>query len=188
MLTGRRRRVEVLESALPDVLERVAAALRAGSAPLVALQEAAGGADVPGVLAADLARLTAMADGAGLRPAVAAWADARPLPAVAAVAAALDVALGAGGPAAPALDGLAAGLRDRYDTRAEVVALSAQARLSAIVVGAAPLASLGLSLLSDRRVAPTLVTTGPGRGCLLTGIALEALAAVWMGRILRCDH
>src|SRR5581483_7317224 len=108
VLTARRRRVTALESALPGVLERVAAALRAGSAPLAALQEAARSADVPGALAADLARLTATADGAGLRPAVAAWAEARPLPAVVAVAAALDVALDAGGPAAQALDGLAA--------------------------------------------------------------------------------
>ncbi len=64
------------------------------------------------------------------------------------------MAVAAGGPAAPALDGLAAGLRDRHDAAAEVAALSAQARLSAIVVGAAPLVSLALSLLVDRRVAP----------------------------------
>ena len=109
------------------------------------------------------------------------------VPAVAAAAAALEVAAGAGGPAAPALEGLAAGLRDRHDAAGEVAALSAQARLSAVVVGAAPVASLALSLLADRRVAPTLIGTGSGRACLVTGTALEALAALWMRRIVRCD-
>jgi len=185
---GRHRRAVELEAALPDLLERVAAELRAGAAPLAAVREAAAGADLPAVLRADLDRLVARAERGGLGPAAAAWAKERPGPVVAAVAAALEVAVGAGGPVSPALDGLAAGLRDRHDAIAEVAALSAQARLSAIVVGAAPVASLALSLLADRRVAPTLVATGRGRACLLTGVALEALAAAWMGRILRCDR
>jgi tight adherence protein B len=184
----RRREAADVETALPDLLERVAGELRAGAAPLVALREAAGGADLAVPLRADLARVVARAERDGLSLAVAAWAQERPLPAVAAVAAALEVAVGAGGPAVPALDGLAAGLRDRRDAIAEIAALSAQARLSAIVVGAAPVVSLGLSLLADRRVAPTLLATGPGRACLLAGIALEALAAAWMSRILRCDR
>jgi len=188
VLTGRRRRVTEVEAALPDLLERVAGELRAGAAPPAALRAAAGGTDLPVALRADLARVVARVERDGLGPAVGAWAEERPVPAVAAVAAALDVAVGAGGPAAPALEGLAAGLRDRQDALAEVAALSAQARLSAVVVGSAPVASLGLSLLCDRRVAATLVATGRGRACLLSGVALEALAAVWMARILRCDR
>ncbi len=174
-------------AALPDVLDRVAGALRAGSAPLVALTDAAGGADLPEPLAADLAGVVERAREGGLGPALATWAQARPLPAVAAVAAALEVTAGAGGPAVPALEGLATGLRDRHDAIGEVVALSAQARLAAIVVGAAPVVSLGLSLLADRRVAPTLVGTAPGRACVVAGAALEGLAAVWMHRIVRCE-
>jgi tight adherence protein B len=181
----RRRREAALLAALPDVLERVAADLRAGATPLLALAEAAGGAELPAGLATDLARVVERAAEGGLGPALATWAGERPLAAVAAAAAALEVTITAGGPAAPALDGLAAGLRDRHDTAAEAAALSAQARLSAIVVGAAPAASLALSLLADRRVAATLVGTAAGRFCLTTGIGLEALAAVWMRRILR---
>jgi len=184
----RRRREAEVEAALPDLLERVAGDLRAGAAPLVALREAAGGADLPQTLAADLAVVVARAEEGGLVPALAAWVEERPLPALAAVAAALEVAVSAGGPAAPALDGLVAGLRDRHDTAAEAAALSAQARLSAIVVGAAPVVSLALSLLADGRVAPTLIATARGRACLVGGVALEALAAVWMRRIVRCVH
>jgi tight adherence protein B len=176
-----------LVAALPDVLDRIAGGLRAGAAPLVALADAAGSADLPEAVAADLGRIVDRAEEEGLGPALAAWAEERPLPAVAALAAALEVTVGAGGPAVPALEGLAAGLRDRHDAAGEVAALSAQARLSAIVVGAAPIVSLGLSLLADRRVAPTLVGTAPGRACLVAGVTLEALAALWMRRIVRCD-
>jgi tight adherence protein B len=174
-------------AALPDVLERVAGGLRAGAAPAMALAEAAAGADLPPVLTAELARIVERAEDLGFEPALAAWAERRPHPAVAAAAAALAVTAGAGGPAAPALEGLATGLRDRHDAAGEVAALSAQARSSAVVVGAAPAASLALSLAVDRRVAPTLVGTAPGRACLLLGLALQALAAMWMRRIVRCD-
>jgi tight adherence protein B len=185
-MTGRRRETAI-SAALPDVLERVASGLRAGATPLGALAEAAGGVDLPEWLAADLGRVVERASEGGLAAALDQWAGERPLPAVAAVAAALEVALSAGGPAAPAIDGLAAGLRDRHDAASEVTALSAQARLSAIVVGAAPLVSLALSLLVDPRVAPTLIGTAVGRACLLTGIALEGLAGLWMHRIVRCE-
>jgi len=187
VLRGRRRRHDAeLVASLPDLLERTAGGLRAGAAPLVAMAEAAGGHDVPARLAADLARIAERADEVGFGPALADWAEQRPLPAVAAAAGALQVTVGAGGPGATALEGLAAALRDRLDAAAEVVALSAQARLSAIVVGAAPLASLALSLVADRRVASTLVSAAPGRVCLLSGLALEGLAALWMRRIVRC--
>jgi tight adherence protein B len=174
-------------AALPDVLERVAAGLRAGASPLGALTDAAEGADLPDPLAADLARVAGRAGDEGIAAALDRWAGERRLPAVAAAAAALEVATTAGGPAAPALDGLAAGLRDRHDAAGEVAALSAQARLSAIVVAAAPVVSLAISLLVDPRVAPTLVGTAPGRACLLAGIASEVLAGLWMRRIVRCE-
>ena len=180
-----RRHVAELTAALPGVLERTAGGLRAGEAPLTALAEAAAAPDLPPGLAGDLALVVGRASEVGLGPALTAWAEERRLPAVAAVAAALQVTVGAGGPGAGALDGLAAALRDRHDAAAEVAALSAQARLSAVVVGAAPVASLALSLLADRRVAPTLVATAPGRACLATGVALEGLAGWWMRRILR---
>ena len=62
--------------------------------------------------------------------------------------------------------------------------LSAQARLSAMVVGASPLAYLVFSALVDPGSVGVLVGTGPGRVCLVVGLLLEALAALWMWRIL----
>jgi tight adherence protein B len=184
----RRHREAELTAALPEFLERVAAELRAGAAPLAAVAEAADGRDLPEALAADLARVVERAEEEGLGAALSAWAAEQPFPAVGAAAAALEVAVEAGGPAVPALEGLATGLRDRHDVLQEVAALSAQARMSALVVGAAPVVSLGLSLGADPRVAQTLAGTAPGRTCLAAGTALEALAALWIRRILRCGR
>jgi tight adherence protein B len=182
-----RRRDAAIVAALPDVLERVAGGLRAGATPLGALAEAAEGGDLPEPLAADLARVISRAEEDGLAASLDQWVAERPMAVVGAVAAALEVTAATGAPAAVALDGLAAGLRDQQDAAAEITALSAQARLSAIVVGAAPVVSLGLSLLADPRVARTLFATAPGAACLLLGIALEGLAFLWMRRIVRCE-
>jgi len=180
-----RRCDAAIAAAMPDVLEQVAGGLRAGASLLGALTEAAQSADLPEPLAEDLARVISLAEEGGLTAALDRWAAERPLPAVGAVAAALEVTATTGAPAAVALDGLAAGLRDRQDAAAEITALSAQARLSALVVGAAPVISLGLSLLADPRVVRTLFATARGAACLLLGIALEGLAFLWMRRIVR---
>ena len=92
-----------------------------------------------------------------------------------------------GGRAADAIDGLATSLRHRLDAAAEARALSSQARLSAVVVGAAPIGYLAFSSLVDQRAVGVLVGTGVGRVCLVVGIALEALAALWIRRIVRAE-
>jgi tight adherence protein B len=103
---------------------------------------------------------------------------------VSVVVGALEVALAVGGPSAGALEGLAESLRDRRGTAEESRALSSQARLSAVIVGAAPIASVGLSAAVDRRLLGALLGPGPGRVCLVAGLGLEILAAAWMHRIL----
>ena len=81
-----------------------------------------------------------------------------------------------GGRAADAIDGLASSLRHRLDAVAEARSLSAQARLSAVVVGAAPLGYLAFSAMVDPGAVTALVATGVGRVCLVVGLGLEALA------------
>ena len=90
-----------------------------------------------------------------------------------------------GGRAADAIDGLAASFRRRLDVIAEANALSAQARLSAVVVGAAPIGYLAFSAMVDPGSVAALVGTGVGRTCLVVGLGLEVLAAWWIRRILR---
>lgn len=168
----------------PVALDRLAAHLRGGGTVLAGLRDLSGGR---GPLAADLAEIIGAVDaGATLGDALARWRAGRPHVVEAGVmAGALEVAHTVGGQVAAPLEGLAAALADRADVAREVLAQSAQARLSAMVVGLAPLGVLALSLVGDTEVVGALVGTTPGRGCLVAGLALEGLAGAWMRRILR---
>jgi tight adherence protein B len=169
-------------AALPGGLEQVAAALRGGAAVGEALLVLGRSP----ALAADVQRVRARAElGLGLPDALAAWPRERPLPEVRAVAGSLAVASTLGGRSADALDGLAASLRERLGALAEARALSSHARLSAVVVGGAPIAYLAFSAVIDPSSVDLLVGTDIGRVCLVLGLGCEVLAALWMRRILR---
>ncbi len=173
------------EAALPEVLERIASALRGG----LSLGEAIGAQAIAGPVAFDLRRVkTRQALGLSLVDAVSAWPGERPLPAVRAAAGAFAVAATMGGRSADAIDGLAASLREHRSAAADARALSAQARLSAIVVGAAPVGYLALSAVIDPGSVDVLVGTAVGRVCLVVGLVLELAAVLWMRRIVGSDE
>jgi tight adherence protein B len=168
---------------LPGFVEFVAAQLRSGHTVPSALLAAG---DRPGPLGGDARRVQQrLALGATLPDALARWAGERRSEPAAAVAGALSVAAETGGAAATALDGLARSLRDALGAHAEAAALSAQARLSAIVVGVAPIAYLLFAAATDPHAAATLVSTASGRVCLGLGLGLDALGATWMRQITR---
>ena len=178
--TGRNDRAA--SSALPGVLDHVVAHLRAGGTVPDALATLAGR---PGPLAGDLRRVVAR---------LALGALARGIPGGMERRAAgrrcrhrrgglgdgderrrrgLDAA-GRSGRLAPC----------RRGGRGEARALSAQARMSAVVVGAAPLVYLVFSSATDPASVRILVTSNVGRACLVVGLGLEALAAWWMHRLV----
>lgn len=99
--------------------------------------------------------------------------------AIAVIAAAAE----AGGSAAPAIDRVAATLRQRAADRDERRAQAAQARLSAHVMTAVPLVMLGLLVLSDHDVRAVLATPA-GAGCVAAGLALNASGWFWMRRVV----
>jgi tight adherence protein B len=179
----RSRRERAFSAGLPGALEQVAADLRGGGTVAAAVDRLAAG---DGAVAHDLRRVHLRTElGLPLAEALAGWPAEHDAAGVRAAAGALAVATTMGGRAADAIDGLASSLRHRLDAVAEARSLSAQARLSAIVVGAAPLGYLAFSALVDPAAVTTLVDTGVGRVCLVVGLLLEALAALWIRRILR---
>lgn len=172
-------------AALPPALELVAAELRGGGSVTGALQRVAT-SDSP--IAGDLRRVSTRTRlGLSLRDALAAWPLEHDAPGVRAAAGAFVVATSLGGRAADAIDALAASLRHRLDAAAEVQSLSTQARLSAVVVGAAPLGYLVFASLVDAQAVSALVGTGIGRACLALGLGLEAVAALWIRRIVTSE-
>lgn len=178
------RRLRALDLAIPSALETVARSLRSGSSLLHAVDDAAGAA--PGLLAADLGAVTTRVRlGATLPAALDAWAERRPRPGVRFAVAALALAAETGGASARSVDGVATTLRERHALDREVSALSAQARLSALVIGLAPLAFAAFAAATDPRTATFLFRAPAGLACLGAGLALDAAGAWWMHRLTR---
>ena len=183
LVVARGRAQRAFVAGLPGFVEFVAAQLRSGHTVPSALVAAG---ERPGPLGTDVRRVQQRVDlGATLPDALARWAGERRSEPAAAVAGALAVAAETGGAAATALDGLSRSLRDALGAHAEAAALSAQARLSAVVVGIAPIAYLVFAAATDPHAAATLVSTPTGRVCLALGLTLDALGALWMHHITR---
>src|SRR5207249_10999430 len=122
------------------------------------------------------------AGGASLVAALEAFAVRRPLPGVALAVSALCLGAEAGGAQARAVDGVAATLRERLAVAGEVRALSAQTRASMVVIAASPLAFCAFATATDPRTSAFLFRTPVGVACLVAGLALDAVGALWMRR------
>jgi tight adherence protein B len=179
--SSRHRQARRVAASVPDLLERLAAELRAGGTVATGLATVAAGDTA---LAPDITRVeTRVQLGASLGHALQEWASERKAAGVDATAGALALTASVGGRASDALDALASSLRARLAVVAEARALSAQARYSAWVIGVAPLAYMGASAVIDPRSIHALVGTNLGRLCAVAGIVLEVLGAVWMRAI-----
>jgi tight adherence protein B len=180
VLGGEARRRRRADHDLPSFLDQVSRHLRSGASLPGAVHAAAAGRAEPTTarLAVDLAGRTPLA------AAVHDWHRACPTPARALAAAALTLAADAGGSVAAVLDGVSETLRDRVALDREVAALSSQAKASAAVLVVAPVVFAGLAGLADPRVARTLLGEPAGWACLVAGVALDTVGAVWMSRIV----
>lgn len=182
----RRRGADRLEAALPGAVEAIARSLRSGASLRQAIAEAA--AATPGALGAELASVARATDrGASVVVALEAWGERQPLPGVRLVVSALCLGAETGGALARAVDGVAATLRQRLGARAEARALATQARASAGVLAAAPLAFTAVASLADSRTSAFLFRTRTGLLCLAGGLALDAAGALWMARLTRIE-
>ena len=173
------------DAQLPEALDRLASALRAGVAIGPAVIEVAHELAEP--LGAELREVArAIEHGAPVRAALATWSGAADSsPDVQLVAAALTVGAGAGGEVARAVDGVGATLRERHELRAEVQALATQARASAAVLAVTPVLFAVLVATIEPLAIAFLVTTPVGLACLMAGLGLEGLGVWWMARITR---
>lgn len=176
----------LIEEALPEALESMARALRSGASLRQAVEESAVAS--PGLLGADLTSVaTEVSRGRELVTALDRWGRHRPLPGVRLAVSALALGAEAGGAHARAIDGVAATVRSRLAVGREVRALSSQARLSGVVITLAPLGFSALAAASDGRAAGFLLRTPLGLLCLVAGLGLDAVAALWMMRLSQVD-
>jgi tight adherence protein B len=93
----------------------------------------------------------------------------------------------AGGNLASLFDTLASTMHERLRLRREVRTLTAEARLSAYVLGAMPLL-LGIFLFTvDRSYMMELFQTTPGKAMLLGGAILQILGFLWMYQTVKIE-
>jgi tight adherence protein B len=164
------------------VVDTAAAAVGAGHSVAAALGMAAGTARPP--IGDELrAAVDQAGRGAALAEAVDRWAAGSTVEGAPLVAAAVGLASEAGSDAGPALASVAATLRERRAVDREVHALSAQARLSAAVIGVAPLVFAVVASGADRSTARFLLGSPGGWSCAAAGAALDLGGWWWMRRI-----
>ena len=177
---GERRALEQL----PVLLRSVASELRSGGTVATAFDVV--DVNVAPLLAEDCARLRARISlGITLGEALEQWATERPFDAVRSTSGALTLAASVGGPSVDALEGLARSLAARTAALAETRAQSAQARASTLVMVLAPIGYLFISATIDQRSQDVLFGTGFGRACLMVGLLLDGLAALWIRYLVR---
>jgi Flp pilus assembly protein TadB len=180
---ARGRGARAADARLPDLVEHVSRALRAGHDLRGAA--VAAGEVVGGVHGVELAAVVARIDGgAAWTHALDGWLDAHPRRPVQLVAGALAVAEAAGGRAGPALDGVAATLRARAAVADEARALASQARASAAVLVGLPVVVAVGGAAADRKVAEALLGTSWGLACIALAVLLDGVGALWMHRIV----
>ncbi len=171
---ARSRAEAAYDSNLAAFLDAVARGARSGGSLPNAIDEASRSAR--GAVAVDAQRVAmSVTRGRPLGVALDEWARQRPSASVRLAASALALAVDTGGPPARVIEEVAAALRQRQQVDAEARALAAQARLSAMVVGIAPIGFAALTSLTDRRNAEMMFGTPIGVACVTVGLGLDAL-------------
>jgi len=173
----------VRQERLADAIGAIAAAVRAGSSLPQAIGYAMGEAETP--VRVDLERLIADLDvGVPLDTAVTSWAERMATPDADLVAGALDLHRRSGGDLPAVLDQVTVTIRERVSIAREVRSLTAQARLSAWILGCLPIGFFGFLWLTARQDIQGALSTPVGVACVLVGLLLEACAFAWIRHLL----
>jgi Flp pilus assembly protein TadB len=182
---ARRGNARETRAALPALVDAVAAGLASGLSLPVALAEVA--PTLPSGLATPTRRAaSALVLGAAVGEALAAYAGAVPDEDVAPLAVVLAAFARSGGRVGGSLARVAALMRGRLALEDERSALTAQGRVSAIVlVALAPLGALFFALATPDYAA---VFLGEGIGLLGIAVGLEIAGALWLWRIVRATQ
>lgn len=171
-----------IRTSMPALVDAVAAALASGLSLPVALAEVAPTLP-PGLSAPTRRAAAALTLGAPIGEALRAYAGAVPDEDVAPLAVVLSAFARSGGRVGRSLARVAALMRGRLALEDERAALTAQGRVSAIVlVALAPIGGLFFTLATPDYAA---IFLGEGIGLLGIALALEIVGALWLWRIVR---
>jgi tight adherence protein B len=186
----RRRRAarqdKAIQEQLPEAVSIIASGLRSGRS-LAQAVELAGGELAP-PLGPTLDRVAdRVMLGDPLEDALQAWAAEVGGPDARLAAGVFGLQRKTGGALATALDDLATTLRSRRSAARELRSLTAQARLSATILGVLPIGFFLFLSVVARRDVETAFGTPAGSGAVMLGFTLQACAYVWIRRLLRVE-
>lgn len=173
----------VIEERFADRVGALAAAVRSGASLTQAIRYAASEAEPP--VREELGQLVADLDtGIALDHALRSWAASHPTAQVELVVGALELHRRSGGDLPVVLDQVAATVRDRVSIAREVRSLTAQARLSAWILGLLPVGFFAFLWLTSRRDIEGALSTPVGIACIVVGLLLELGAFAWIRKLL----
>jgi tight adherence protein B len=188
--TDRKRnaaRRTAIDGQLLDAVTAIASALRSGRSLGQALGVAADEADDPlstvlGATAHATSLLVPMDEALDRFADVVGGSDVRLVTGV------LKVHRRTGGALAASLDDVARTLAARREAARELRSLTAQARLSAVILGLLPLGFFLFMSVVARRDIESAYRTTAGASAIGLGLALQGAAFIWIRRLLRVDE
>ncbi len=181
--TGKRR-VIVLESQLAETVDVVSGAVRGGSSLVQAFQLAA--AEVSEPMAGLLRQVSVERElGVPFLSAVEHFAGSVGLDDARMFTLVIGIHARSGGDLSAGLEEVAATLRHRTRLRRELRALTAQGRISGVVLGALPILFSAVLAATSRRELRPVYASPVGIVLVTAGLILEALAYLSISRLLR---
>ena len=180
----RQRRIEQIERQLPQALDLMSRAMRAGHAFAAAVRMVA--EELPEPLGRDFRILFDEINyGVPTHEALVRLAERVPLPDVSYFAVAVTIQRDSGGNLAELLDKIATIVRERLKLHGEVRTLSAEGRLSAYILTALPFAVALVVHFTNPRFMAVLWTDPGGLRMVGTALVMMILGVWWMRRIIR---
>jgi tight adherence protein B len=173
----------MIEERFADAVGALAAAVRSGASLTQAIRYASTEAVSP--VRDDLVLVVEQVDtGIALDQALRSWSSARPGANVELVVGALELHRRSGGDLPAVLDQVVGTIRDRVSITREVRSLTAQARMSAWILGLLPVGFFGFLWLTSRKDIEGAMSTTVGIACVIVGLLLELGAFAWIRKLL----
>jgi tight adherence protein B len=180
---GRRATIGLLQEQLADAVGAISSAVRSGMSVPQAIAYASDETDPP--VKDELTRITeSVSLGVPVADAVASWAERVDSDDARLVSGALELHRRSGGDLPAVLDQVANAVRERVSVGREVRALTAQARLSGLILGLLPIGFFGFLWVTSRRDIQGALGTPLGLGSVAFGLILEVAAFLWIRRLL----
>jgi tight adherence protein B len=182
--TQRRRRMEKIEEQIPDAIDVIKRALRAGHPFNAAIKLVADDMDQPIAKEFELT-FSDLNYGNDVRRALLGLLNRVPSVTVMALVTSVLVQRETGGNLAEILDQIAKVVRGRFKFERKVRTLSAEGKISAWVLSLVPFVLVGMLSISAPNYLPILLTRPIGHKLIYTALILGVVGIFWIRRIIR---